>query len=294
VSVVGLGTKATFVIPLAVVVGGLVLAALVRRVAGERRAPLRMVLVALGALAAAVAANAWFYLINLERSGSLHRSSPKAPVGGRAHRSTADVLGDLDFWTVVGRGFIGRAEPDHERFTAMSALVVGAMLVAGLAALVAVVLRRRRLPAMTGVVGLMLVLLVVGAYVSQLSHATGYGAYNFRYFMPAMVAIAFLLAAGLAIVPRVGLPIVIAAAAFFGAMNAFSATLYAMSMQRIPEFGPGIPLLIADRNGIAPAAIVACVVVAVGAVLALLVLSFGPLAARRSAHPESNLERTGA
>ncbi|NLT25997.1 MAG: hypothetical protein GXX90_05020, partial [Microbacteriaceae bacterium] len=136
VSVVGLGTKATFVIPLAVVVGGLVLAALVRRVAGERRAPLRIAFVALGALVAAVAANAWFYLINLERSGSLHRSSPKAPVGGRAHRSTADVLGDLDFWAVVGRGFIGRAEPDHERFTAMSALVVGAMLVAGLAALV--------------------------------------------------------------------------------------------------------------------------------------------------------------
>lgn len=221
-SAVGTATKATFVITLLLVLAGLVAAAVLHGRGGIGRRLLSGVAHAAAVGLVTALATGWFYLRNAGGSGSWYRSTPKSPVGDRTPKTLLDSLSNPDYWLVVPRGLVGRGSPDFSSTAAAASLtVVGAAVAIGLAVLLVSLVRRRgrtlrdlrgalspapllrdeRTPrevrslALATVAGLLLAQLA-GSYAAQLSHATGYGAYNARYFLPATLTVAAILVAG--------------------------------------------------------------------------------------------------
>jgi hypothetical protein len=153
---------------------------------------------AVGMVAAPALAIGWFYARNRARSGSWFRSTPKAPLQGRAERSLTDNLTNPDFYLTVPARLLGSERWDLGAFSGrdLSAaifFVAAALCLAGLARLA---WTRSRTAIPTLVVAALLALHLALLYGAQLQHATGFGAYNFRYFLPASLTIAAVLAVG--------------------------------------------------------------------------------------------------
>jgi 4-amino-4-deoxy-L-arabinose transferase-like glycosyltransferase len=272
VAALGLGTKSSFIVPLAVCVAALGITGLRYIRTRAWRTMWAYGAIAVLMLVGAIVVNAWFYAFNYERSGDWYRSSPKAPLLGRRHRSTVEVLLDPEFWLLIARGYVGRGLP--ERFSHIGTIIVVALAAVTVAVVVVLLLRRYlRLDANHVTLVAMLALQLAGTYATQLSHASGYGALNFRYFMPAVIAVSLLLAFGCVALGRWGVAALVAVSLMLGALNALTCTYYAMHMLDIPKFSPGIPLLIAMRNGLGQEPVVAAVAVAAIAGIALLALT---------------------
>lgn len=300
----GAATKATFVITLVLVAVGLVLAAVLHR---GGRSPARSVVVGAAHAAAVVAttvvAIGWFYVRNGEQSGAWYRSTPKSPVGDRTPRSTLDNLLNPDFWLVVPQGLVGKGRPEFTETAVLVSLtvftlgalltlvVVGRALVPRLVRGDASVLRSRRLWSPTtdrtpeqrrraGVflAGVLLTAQLGGSYAAQLSHATGYGAYNARYLLPATGAIAAVLVIGALGLPRVARAVVVVGGMLvLWTANLASFTVYASRPAPMPTgVGGYVRAAVAatEANGL-PGVLVPLllVVAALGAVGLVIVLA---------------------
>ncbi len=195
----GMASKATFVVTLVAVVGGIVIATVRARDGGRLAAAWRSA-IARAAIVAGVPAIAigWFYAYNYSRSGVPFRATPVAPLLGRHYKDMSSILTDSTLYLTFPRGLLGtRAwEPGGKlNWLASLALVCAGILAAATFAVV-----RRRLSGFrvtpTAIVGAVLVAQLVGLYLAQLEHATGYGAFNFRYFLPATLSIGYILGWG--------------------------------------------------------------------------------------------------
>jgi hypothetical protein len=284
ICVLGVGTKATFVLTLAMAATGVVVAALLHRDGSRRRALLRGVAWATALAVPPVLAWGWFYQRNYRLSGSWYVSTPKeTPLGGRPYRSTLDNLTSLDFYLIIPHGLVGRATDTFVSFARGASTVVFAVACALTLLVLVARLLRRRLPRLAVVLVLgLLVAHLAGSYVLQLSHATGYGAYNWRYFLPSTPTIAMILAVGLVGLGRwsaVALPAFVAA--LFG-LNAVSFMQYGVHLDKLgadPWDVWGTARVLAAGNGWPEALPGVCLVVA-----ALAVLGLGVLIARHRAH----------
>lgn len=194
----GMGLKSTFVLTLA---GICLTLGVVTFLHVRGRIPQRLgVATAVSGLpfAASALAWGWFYLLNAERSGFWYRSSPKDPVGNRSDKSLTDNLTNPDFYLVVPRGLIGRGSSDIATFNASLSLVLFVLLV--MATVTALVISRTRYGRLRSrwivLIGFALLAHLAGSYALQLSHATGFGAFNARYFLPSVATIAALVVAG--------------------------------------------------------------------------------------------------
>ncbi|WP_441354236.1 hypothetical protein [Agrococcus casei] len=221
------------------------------------------------------AANAWFYLRNADLSGSWYRSTPKSPVFDRAPRTTGEVLTDPEFWFVPLLRYVGRGTSEFAQTALLvSGLVIGALLLVTLIAGTRRIASARLRPdARRAVLFLALVFHVVGHYAAQLSHANGYGALNFRYFMPATLALAFIIAVGCVLLGRAGMVTIAAATAALGLLNAISVTVYAASMRNIEGYSVTLPAALVHQNGLSPWLALVCAGAAVAACLTFTVAS---------------------
>jgi hypothetical protein len=198
VAVIGMGSKATFLGTLAVALAGVMLAVWLHGGGSRLRRVLRGVAACLPVVLAPALAWGWFYLVNLDRSGSLVRSSPVGPVGDRPYLSALDVLGRLDFWLVVPGQLLGRT-PWTVGGSVISNRTLSLVIFFGCAAaaLWRVIRSRRRISTAAWAVAFVLVLHLAAMYAIQFDHAVGYGQRNIRYLLPALLTIALIIAVGL-------------------------------------------------------------------------------------------------
>jgi len=191
VCALGMASKATFVFALLIA-----MAALALRLLDDTRAPtvVRAAKAAMASLALAAAAlvpNAWFFLRNAHGSGSWFRSTAKQSLQGRVEKSMADVLGDDNFWLLVPRSLLGsRWDGLWAHNQQLSVLLVIACA-GGVLALAARNRWPQRLLARDPLAWAWLLVAAhfAGLMLAQLQHATGWGQYNIRYFLPALLAI---------------------------------------------------------------------------------------------------------
>lgn len=227
VSVLGLGTKATFVVTLATVVGGVVVAAFLHADGRRGRALLVAIAAGAGVGLPPVLAWGWFYVRNETLSGSWYLSTPgDVPVLGRPRRSTWDVLGDPEFYLLLPTQVVGRASTTgYESVATWSSAAIVAVAVGST---LAVVVRARGIPIdrrAAVVVGGLFVHLA-GHVLVQLSHASGYGAYNWRYFVPATAALALVAGLGVASAGRLSVVALPGLVGLLGLFNAWSYSHY--------------------------------------------------------------------
>lgn len=151
---------------------------------------------AVGMVVAPVVVIGWFYARNQQRSGSWFRSSPKAPLQGRAERSVLDNLTDPDFYLIVPSRLFGTARWDFAGIGSddLSIVVLTSAVVVCAIGLVHMVRAAGRAAIPTLAVAGVLTLHLGLLYLAQLQHATGFGAYNIRYFLPASLTVAAVLA----------------------------------------------------------------------------------------------------
>lgn len=151
-----------------------------------------------GMVVAPVIAIGWFYARNHRRSGSWFRSSPVAPLQGRVERSMMGNLTNPDFYLIVPSRLFGTQRWDLPGIGSddLSIAVFTVAAVLCMVGLVRIVRGGTRDAVPTLAVPALLTLHLALLYGAQLQHATGFGAYNIRYFLPASLTVAALLAFG--------------------------------------------------------------------------------------------------
>jgi hypothetical protein len=198
--VIGMATRSTFIVSLAIALAGLAVAHLVHR----RDRPLRARIGGFigwwaGILGTVVVSIGWFYLLNIERSGYWYRARPKAPILNRDEQTTLDVLMNPDYYLVIANRLLGFRDWagifDHGRELSFAISLICAIGVAWW------LLRGGRLRRVLGdptrwTVVAFAAVNVVGFFLEQLTHATGWGNINPRYLLPTMLVTAFVLGIG--------------------------------------------------------------------------------------------------
>lgn len=276
VAAAGLATKATFLPTLALVFVAVVASTIVHRRDGVVRSALRGVgwCVPIGLVPAA--AIGWFYVRNLALSGSWVRSTPKAPLQGRPGRTLTENLTSPDFYLLYPRGFFGNSiwttGPVTNRHLST------AMVVLALCAVAAWFLRhrvwRRGSFAGTWMLGALLLAQLAALQVAQLYHATGYGAYNWRYFLPATMQAGLIIAAGTLVWGRRAVPAAVTAVVLLLVASIGNSAAYlGRTAQDVVGTASGWDSLVAvtAANGFPPAVATALALVAVPAVVVLAV-----------------------
>jgi len=195
----GMLTKATFVIVLIVCAGAVVVSVVTdhQRDQGAWARSWRALVHTAPTILVPLIASGRFYLHNYALSGSWMRSTPKVPVANRSRRGLQQVLHDPDFYTVFPGRFLGNTAVHVGPLTNQTiALSVFACCV--LVLLIWTGRNARRWAAATDTRWVFIRLapggVLAGLTLAQLSHAVGYGALNFRYFLPSLVLIGLVLA----------------------------------------------------------------------------------------------------
>ena len=220
----GMGTKATFVTTLVIVVVAVFVSP---AVTGNARIPRSWYLSASSAIAVVVLGLVpWlgFYWRNAELSGSWYRNVPKSPVGTRSFRSLEMALWDETFWLNVPSKMLGARHGLAGPIRGSVSLILFAVLVSLTTVVLVSTVRsyRHSLSVNASVepaesraplaIVVMLAAQLGAAHAMQLSHATGYGQYNPRYYLTATASLALLTGYGVAMMRwrALAIPIVLA------------------------------------------------------------------------------------
>jgi hypothetical protein len=276
VCVLGLGTKATFVLTLGVVAVGMIGAALLH-IRGRRG---RALLVGAGAAVTvglpAVLAWGWFYARNASLSGSWYQTTPDdVPVLDRPYRSTWDVLTDPEFYLLVPTELVGEATSEYGGLAAWSSRLV--FVGAAVLTIVAWVRWRRASAASPPAVLLWALFFghLIGSYLLQLTHASGFGAYNGRYFLPATAAVGLILGPGVASLGRWSALALPGLVGVLGVLNVGSYVHYSMDKAELgvdPWRAVDAFTALARENGLPGSLPAGCLAVWVAALIALSAL----------------------
>ena len=197
VCALGMASKATFLFALFIAAGA-VFVALLRQPRGA--VPIRFLRGAAASallVIVAILPSLWFYLRNYRASGSWFLSTAKAAVQNRRQSTAMEVLANDDYWLLVPRNLLG---PTWESTWPVNQSVSFWLFVVCAFVLAFLLLgqqTRKRIAALDGRVLAWLVLVAhfAGLMFAQWHHATGWGALNFRYFVPALLSIGLFLAA---------------------------------------------------------------------------------------------------
>ncbi|NYD85224.1 hypothetical protein [Cellulomonas oligotrophica] len=219
----------------------------------------------------------WFYLHNALLSGNPVRSTPKIPVEGRSPRTLSDNLTNPEFWLIYPKGFFGSIPwRDLDSVNRIASLA----LVAVAAAAVALWLVRHRpwqrlVPGAMALAPAFLLLHLAAFQVAQLYHAVGYGAYNWRYFLPTTLQAGLLLLAGCLATGRVGRAAVVAVSGILWIAAAINSFWWVG--RNYPDLlggatGPAVLPAAADANGFPAWSPLVCTVAAAVALVGTAVV----------------------
>jgi len=211
VSLLGMSTRATYIVTLGVAMLAILAAYLIHRGTATVASRLTRTLGWWSATSVIIIAGiGWFYVRNYQASGSWFRSRPAAAVKDREYKSLLDNITNIDFYSVVPSRLLGFRQWDgFLPINIWLSTAISAVCVIGL-----VVWLRRRKPRVLPlgaraardprrtVILLLLALQLLGLYAMQLQHAIGWGNINPRYFLPGLFLFAFILGIGSLAWPR--------------------------------------------------------------------------------------------
>jgi hypothetical protein len=193
----GMASRATFVFALVIALCALAADAVMATSQGGLpgrvfRAAASCVVIA----TAAILPTAWFYERNYELSGSWFRTVAKHSMQARPRQSPLDVLGSDDFWLLVPRNLLGSKW--RSTWPVNDDLSMALFIACGVG-LVVIIAGRRPWRSNLALDRRMMVWLLIAAHfagllAAQFQHAIGWGALNFRYFLPALLSIGLFLA----------------------------------------------------------------------------------------------------
>jgi len=283
-----MGTKATFVLTLAASVVAVVVAVVLHGNGTLRRRTLTASGSAALLLAAPIVVFGWFYARNASLSGSWYRSAPKSPVGSRSDKTLLGNLANPEFYEIVPSGLVGRGTAEFARLADLiswDVFIVGTLM--SLIVALLILRKSRRRPSIVEI-GLVTMFLghLVGSYVIQLSHATGFGAYNWRYFLPSTISVALIIGGGAALIPRAGPALVAMLNIALWAANAYSFVVYAA--HRVGIAGDdflGTASLLSAANGAPPWIPAVALVIAGLATLGACATSYALFASKTRQRP---------
>ena len=283
----GLATRATFVFALIIALGALLLMPVAQGAYRDLRAWLKALAASAGLACLAVLPIGWFYARNHELSGSWFRSVAKHALQSRTEQSLGDVLANDRFWLLVPEGLLG---PKWRSIWPVNDDVSLALFLASVAVVAFLIVTRGHWRNAVKLDRGTLVWLLIAAHffglmAAQLQHAVGWGALNFRYFLPALLSIGALLAVAATAWTRcsafvvTGVSGMMAVSCVLGSMTYLDGRYAAIakgrgSMERL--------WTVVERNGIPEALIWAALA---AAACALVVLAVAVDRAGRLPHP---------
>lgn len=196
VCALGMSSKATFIFAFVVALGAVSLAVARRQSTSPAIRLLRGAAVGASLAVLSLLPIAWFYFRNYKASGSPFLSTPKAAIQNRPHSTAWDVLTSEHYWLLVPRSLLGpnwnSIWPHNERLSMWIAVACAAVL------LWLLVVRGywRQIASLdwTVLVWALLAIHFGGLMFAQFHHSTGWGALNFRYFVPGLLSIALFVA----------------------------------------------------------------------------------------------------
>lgn len=207
VCALGMSTRASFASALVLSLAALIIAAFLND-KGSLYQKMKPAFIAVAFVVAAVVLTiGWFYLNNYFYSGSFYRTASQSWVNeftGRPKQTYLKVLMDTDYWLVIPRRFYGNSVISAP-ITAIGSYFIffGSIAAAAFLAVKKSFFTKKNKVAVV-IFGLLLAQFVLLMF-QQLKHAVPYGAISPRYFLPAILPIALLLAYGATAIRKLGI-----------------------------------------------------------------------------------------
>ena len=173
----------------------------------------------------------WFYYGNYEQSGSFIRAAPQSWIADYDHRrdykSFQEVITNEKMWGFIITSSFFPGLDYIFRKNVIIAAIAGINLIAYITSIIYLLkgYRDNSIDSKRLMLSLAFLLSIVAVFLQMIIHATGYGAYNPRYLLPALIAIAALIASGLLKTPKID-KYLICAYFLFGNMAVLGYILY--------------------------------------------------------------------
>lgn len=188
-SVLGMLTKAPYMVFMFINFLAIIIALFMHSKQTSKQKLIKGSLISAAILVLVCLATGWFYYFwNYKTNGNLFKSSPPGYTGGREHKSLYDVISSIRLWSF----FYANYSP----FPALS------VTIASLAGSTYLRLGKKEVnkffkdKARAIAIGLVF-LSALGMFTVQVKFGIGYGAINFRYMLPAVLAFSLFLSYGL-------------------------------------------------------------------------------------------------
>ena len=189
ISVLGMSTKAPYVVFLLVSLLGIVIAAFIHGKGSRYRKLFRGAIISTAIFLVVIISIGWFYYLrNYKSTGSLFSSLPADYTGGRVVQSFGEVITSTRLWSL----FYGLYSNIATISIALTSFVAAGFLTMKRSALTNLAKDKPLFWALV-----LLGLSVIGIFATQVEHAVGIGSINFRYMLPALLPIGLFLAYGL-------------------------------------------------------------------------------------------------
>jgi hypothetical protein len=204
----------------------------------------------------------WFYYRNYQLSGSPHRTAPQswaADLQGRRYKSLEEVVTHPKLWTAVPQRLYGNpwrggdlpAVLSNSTNIKISGFIFVVLIVSAMYNSLKK-LRTKNYGKPTIFIGMLFSLQVVLIYLQQISHATGYGSINIRYFLPILLPLGLVFSYGLLFWQKLrGMPVMLLICLNWLMVVGNSLWFMSTRYDKIPAQNPWARLvIIAEQNGL--------------------------------------------
>lgn len=188
-SVLGMATKAPYIVFLATSILAIVLASVMHGSKTMKKNFIKGASISTILILLVLLTIGWYYYFrNYRTSGSWFSASPSTYTGGRAYRSLTDVITSRKLWGLIYLNFAA---------SQIASVVILCFSLSGTFNLtkerfVNFAKDKARLIALS-----LTILALFGVFATQIKFAVGYGSINFRYILPALLPIGLFLSFGL-------------------------------------------------------------------------------------------------
>ncbi len=188
ISIAGMATKAPYIVFLFVSSLAILLAELSHGGKDLRKKILRGFLAVSTLFGVILLLVGWFYWRNYKYNGGLFSPFPPGYTGGRSVQSLSDVLSNKKIWQLFYL--------DFSSYASLSLVISSFALAGWLNIGKDRIYKFLKIPINMAAI-LLMALIVIGIFLTQISHAVGIGSINFRYMLPAILPISLFLSVGL-------------------------------------------------------------------------------------------------
>jgi 4-amino-4-deoxy-L-arabinose transferase-like glycosyltransferase len=188
-SVLGMATKAPYIVFLAINLFTIFTSIIINSPKNTKRNIIRGLLISGGILLVVLVSVGWFYYIwNYKVHGKWFTARPPEYRGGRPWKSFSQIIKSQNLW--------GLFYADYTRVQSIS-VAITTFAIAGWLTIKKINLNLLMTNRALGLTVLVMAFGILGTFATQLEHAVGIGSINFRYMLPTIFPISWFLAYGI-------------------------------------------------------------------------------------------------